>query len=128
MSVTVQQTTHLVPPNTVLKITYEPETLALSSGCVTSGTWFITGDFEIKTNEHEECYMKRLDYVITVDGNPETSGVISINDSLYPNGIFPFAFNSIVVKANDFKLGMSIKYLVNSNVEITVKRFIAVKV
>ena len=49
MSVTLQQTNHLIQADTVLQISNEPVNLAITSGSLTSGTWLVTGEFELKS-------------------------------------------------------------------------------
>ena len=128
MSVTLQQTNHLVQAGTVLPITNESVNLALTSGSLTAGTWLVTGEFELKSPEEEDLYINKLECSLTVDGVQECSNHLASNQTLFRNTKYPYTFNSIVTRPQDFKIGMNIEYLFNTSPEITVKRFIAVKV
>lgn len=128
MSVTLQQTNHLVQADTVLRISNEPVNLAITSGSLTSGTWLVTGEFELKSPEEESLYIHKLECSLTVDGVQECSNHLATNQTLFGNTKYPYTFNSIVTRPQDFKIGMNIEYLFGAEPKITVKRFIAVKV
>ena len=127
MSVTLQQTNHLVQADTVLRISNEPVNLAITSGSLTSGTWLVTGEFELKSPE-ESLYIQKLECSLTVDGVQECSNHFASNQTLLGNTKYPYTSNSIVTRPQDFKIGMNIEYLFGAESKITVKRFIAVKV
>ena len=129
MSISLQQTNHLIQPGTVLEISKVPKRIPLSSESLTAGTWLITAEFELKTKEGESNYLPKLEAILTANGVQECSGILAMDQKLFHNHKFPYTFNSIITKLTDFKVGFEIEYaLVDFDVEITMKRFIAVKV
>ena len=129
MSVTLQQTNHLIQPDTALEVSETNKRIPLSSGSLTAGTWLVTGEFEIRTSEGHFCELPRLECILTTNGERECSGILETNQTLPHNAKFPYTFDGIISKATDFKLGMDIEYAIKDPGSfITVKRLIAVKV